>query len=461
MGSEAEGISESRIRSPGCRSLALLCAATLLLQACATAPNIEEKTKAGYGKIGLVTASLALGIDNRAMGGFLVGAAGFAGTLAGCVSVPLACPAIIVPGVVGSIAAGGVAAASDPESGLDIEMQLVQDALRTRVMAYASQQGVGPLAIIDDSHPSTPEGSPNYQHLSNNGIDTVLEVQMFALGLISMGVFSDIYLLRATARARVIRVSDQAVISDEIYGLWGGQAVLESWVEENGRLYQTWVKHAYATMAEYIINGMILRYTPISAENIAGATIVTGSALSKNKRLSGLTAFGIHPKYPELHRETCFLCKTWSNHAFTEIDTLRPEFRWQPLVGVEQSGDNKVFEKIQGVNYEIRLFTAQQQILFALGNRIVPALLDGPTLRRSDLVEPRHQFEQSLAPCTKYFWTVRADFRIDGRPRLTEWANLHGQPWRMRRHRGVERGGSPAHYYLPFQTHCPANARAN
>ena len=546
MGPETERYSEKRNKSPGYRPVAMLCAASLLLQACVAAPhidvellgqalrpslaapNIEEKTKAGFGTIGLVSASFTPEIDIPepaasteggalvgdtlgALGGLAVGLSVFVAALSSCLFAPPACPAV-APYILGGAVAGGAvgasigssdeAKASAARESLDpvIEKQLIQDALRARVMAYAKQHGVGPLTVIDDPRPSTPEGLPDYRHLSGKGIDTVLEVRLLELKLEKVSIFSDKYQPRTVAQARVIRVRDHAILSDQAYGVWGRQAVIDSWVGDNGRRFQTWVKYAYATLAEYILDEMILVYRPVSVKKFVATGAdrtstdvvrlggLTGFGLHPEHpelrradvcffceesaktasfhlftevdtlrpefrwqplvgpgqsadhkapkagqstdvvRLGGLTGFGLHPEHPELRRaDVCFFCeesaKTASFHLFTEVDTLRPEFRWQPLVGPGQSADHKAPEKIQDVKYEIRLFTVQHlnfyENLTPDNVRIGPERLGGPIYSRSGLVEPGHRIEQSLAPCTKYFWTVRARFRVDGQPRVT------------------------------------------
>jgi len=471
--------------------VALLCAAALLLQACEFARFIDEKTKADFGTIGLVSASFIPEIElpepaatpesgavAGAAGGTLVGLGVMIAALSSCLFAPPACGGYLLGGAaVGGGVGAAVGSADETKAGAArealgpvIEKQLVQDALRARVMAYATQHGVGPLIVIDDPRPSTPEGNPDYRQLSGRGIDTVLEVRLRELKLEKVSVFSDEYRPRAVAQARVIRVRDHAVLKDRAYALVGEEAVIDNWGGDNGRRFQAWVKYAYATLAEYILDEMILVYRPVSDVFV-----------SKSERLGGLTGFGLHPEYPELRWDqvevACLSCeeiaRTASSRAFTEIDTLRPEFRWQPLVGVKQSADDKAPKKIQDVKYEIRLFTAQRRKFFVNLMtdyvRIGPELVSGPIYSRSGLVNPRHRIEQSLAPCTKYFWTVRAGFRVDGQTRVTEWTNLHGVPWILRVDpgvRGVCRARGlwalpdcfPTDYYLPFQTYCPANA---
>ncbi len=40
---------------------------------------------------------------------------------------------------------------------------------------------------------------------------------------------------------------------------------------------------------------------------------------------------------------------------------------------------------------------------------------------RAGIPAPSHTLEEAVQPSTKYFWTVRARFELDGQPRVTEW----------------------------------------
>jgi hypothetical protein len=62
----------------------------------------------------------------------------------------------------------------------------------------------------------------------------------------------------------------------------------------------------------------------------------------------------------------------------------------------------------------------------------------------SGLVEPRLAVSTPLQPCSRYFWTVRARFTMNGVRRVTEWAGAYGAA-----------GGEafPSHeFYYPFRT---------
>src|SRR5207249_2966768 len=67
---------------------------------------------------------------------------------------------------------------------------------------------------------------------------------------------------------------------------------------------------------------------------------------------------------------------------------------------------------------------------------------------KAALAEPNFQFQKELDPCAKYFWSVRARFRIEGRDQATEWGVVQIPG----RDRWVPVVPDPAYYR--FQTPC-------
>jgi hypothetical protein len=85
---------------------------------------------------------------------------------------------------------------------------------------------------------------------------------------------------------------------------------------------------------------------------------------------------------------------------FTEVDSTRPSLSWEAFQ--PPAGGNWVV-------YDLRLYKSEN---------------DSPgrvTLEENGLPFPRYQFQKGLEPCAKYFWTVRARFRVSGREEATEW----------------------------------------
>jgi hypothetical protein len=114
---------------------------------------------------------------------------------------------------------------------------------------------------------------------------------------------------------------------------------------------------------------------------------------------------GLHPDHPPVTRKGVSLLTN-----FVEVDTLTPTFRWQPLtIRVDPSSDQEP-ARIENITYEIRIW------------RTVSSGSGKLAYMREQLTATDHRLEQPLDPGTRYYWSVRAHFEIDGQTRTTEWA---------------------------------------
>ena len=120
----------------------------------------------------------------------------------------------------------------------------------------------------------------------------------------------------------------------------------------------------------------------------------------------GVSVVGIHPEYPPLEKKTFAIFTD-----FVEVDSLRPTFQWQPFPRPEA----QLADKVQHVTYELRVW------------KTIPGESGKLRYRRKGLKLPYHKLEEPLEPSTKYLWSVRARFMIDGHFRITEWG-LAGRP---------------------------------
>jgi hypothetical protein len=116
---------------------------------------------------------------------------------------------------------------------------------------------------------------------------------------------------------------------------------------------------------------------------------------------------GLIPKYPPVKVKSFSLFG-----EFVEVDSLRPTFRWQPLLpsAIAPSEEIAITEAIENITYELRIW------------RTAAGELSKLVYERRDLKSPCHRLETSLSPDTRYYWSVRAHFKLNGRPCLTQWS---------------------------------------
>ncbi len=126
---------------------------------------------------------------------------------------------------------------------------------------------------------------------------------------------------------------------------------------------------------------------------------------------------GLKPIYPEA-RSKMFTKGGLTEIEFVEVDSLQPTFRWEPFPGTHEIGvlrPGRPFvteepERIGAVSYDLRIWRVK-------GGR--PAEM---VYERSDVKQTSHRLGEPLEPATRYFWSLRARFELDGRIRLSEWS---------------------------------------
>ncbi len=116
-----------------------------------------------------------------------------------------------------------------------------------------------------------------------------------------------------------------------------------------------------------------------------------------------VAVYGLRPEYPEAYEK------------FVKVESLQPTLRWEPFPRPQDRESDKEgwLKRIGNVTYDLKIWRADEENPVEYPGQLV-------YLRRG-LPEPSHKIESSLKPSTKYFWTVRARFEIEGEPRVTEW----------------------------------------
>ncbi|MBI3553574.1 MAG: hypothetical protein HY077_13845 [Elusimicrobia bacterium] len=145
--------------------------------------------------------------------------------------------------------------------------------------------------------------------------------------------------------------------------------------------------------------------------------------------------YGLRPSYPEVLRRS----GGGSEAVFTLVDSTRPQLRWEDFPPRDEAGlpiAEPALAKVKWVVYDVKVYREE--------NGSPGALVE----EKSGIAEPRHQFQKELAPCARYFWSVRARFLLEGREEATEWGVVASPG----RDRWVPVTPDPG--YFRFQTPC-------
>jgi len=130
---------------------------------------------------------------------------------------------------------------------------------------------------------------------------------------------------------------------------------------------------------------------------------------------AGRTAVGPVVTAPETVKKTFAL---WPQ--FTPVASTTPSLSWESFpdyllargdIDPETKG---LLEGAANVRYELRIWQELQG---------APGTL---AYQRQGLIDTEHVVSPSLKPATRYFWSVRASYEIDGKRRVTPWAQYAG-----------------------------------
>jgi hypothetical protein len=316
----------------------------------------------------------------------------------------------VVGGVVGAVAAPSAAKVRTAKADLSaaLGVKTIQESLRDNVVAAANARGASLVSVSPESAQAAAQ-SRDYRALAAAGADTVLEVTLTKVGPMALTLLgkevkapgSNPRLpLGMTAYARLIRTDDNAEIFAAEYVFLGETIKVSEWSDNQAQRLLHNLQVGYQTLGAHIYDSVFMLYPFPDRE----AHYVGFMAHS----------FGLAPVYPLMSgpgaEDDVFFYPTY----WRTVDSLRPTLRWQSFpraTDIKAAPDE--MGRVRNVRYD--LVIAEEQ-------NLAPADV---VYRREGLPDPVHAIEASLKPATRYFWTVRARFELDGRERVTEWGTVN------------------------------------
>jgi hypothetical protein len=405
---------------------------------CGTVPTVPNtQYQATVGRVAVITTPAEPAIDFSVLTrGKTEGAARGAGSaLLSCVGAfgPGGCsgefcgPVIILwlgvcgvagaaGGIAGAVAAPGTDTAKFSRHTLStaLNVSTIQASLRNLTEAAALAGGVSlvPLPAASTRIPG------DYRPLADAEVNTLLEVTLTGADMTGAGI-NEPTGLRMQAHVRVIRTRDNSVIFSTDYVYMGEKLKPSEWSANRAARLLAGLETGYKTLGTHIIENTFLLYPFPDRQPHASGFLSS--------------AFGLAPVYPPTRGQLTGEPLIGNRFEWTSVDTLRPTLRWQ---GFPRSTDIEAAREEMG-----RITNVRYDLVIAREQNLAPA---GIVYRREGLPATRHTIETSLSPATRYFWTVRARFELDGRERVTEWGSTHFM--------ARERWTAPSHLSYRFKT---------
>lgn len=138
---------------------------------------------------------------------------------------------------------------------------------------------------------------------------------------------------------------------------------------------------------------------------LLGLVWVAGCATAAPAPVSGL-----RPEYPDARKNALSL-----EILFEEVDSLQPTLRWEvfPRPKDLEAAKDDLPSRIRQVTYDLKIWQVDDHSSIEYPGELV--------YTRQGLPQRSHKVEEPLNPSTKYFWTIRARFELDGHLRVTQW----------------------------------------
>ena len=393
---------------------------------------LSEPVRAQLGTVGVVSArySPEVNIEVRPVVGNSgssegAGKGALAGTAVGAGSALTVLPyalyfppllivagAMFVVGAVGGAIAGAIYGSDDieeaPESFEDAELAfekasddpIVQVAMRDQVIQASQGLPSHNVVLLGDEGLSPPGDKADYDAWARRGIDSVLETQVENVTLLVEEGFDPLLALDMSVSSRVVRTQDGTQVDSRTFMCRGGKRTFREWSANGVQPFSAGLSRCYEQIAARMVEELFLVYDS-----------------------AGQTGWSFGGMY----------------FGEVALDSLQPALEWEafPGLGFPEVDTEGVLSRIRRVSYDLRVWRAD--------NNDLP---DDLVYLRHALPTPQHKLEEPLEPSTKYFWTVRARFELDGQTRVT--------PWAVNRRR---KGYSPDHldrvtnpFYYRFET---------
>lgn len=134
--------------------------------------------------------------------------------------------------------------------------------------------------------------------------------------------------------------------------------------------------------------------------------VFPGIAIFAVTAACGPSVVGLQPEYPPVKKGSLSILAD-----FVEIRSLTPTLKWEPFPRPKdrEADGGGSLDRIGEVTYELRIWKTTT----GESGKLVYA--------REGLTVTHHTLEKPLEPGTKYLWSVRAGFTIDGHSQVIEW----------------------------------------
>jgi hypothetical protein len=413
--------------------LAALAALTQVVAGCAGVPAPPTpEVRANLRRIALVAVPTTpegqfhtfakgrlVGTSKGAAGGALEGmiyslSGGFGNSGGG----PYAPAATMIAGLVFAAVGAGIGAATGHQAAIpggtaaDIEDR-INTTLRSMELSKGVAEAIHSRVGEDPEFASRAfalaEYARSYERLADQGIDTVLEISIPEAGFQGGEGKKPSIAFYMTTRVRFTAARDGRDLYTRDFLYVSHERLFSEWFDDGAKQLALEFERATQSLAERILDEVFLVTAfpfPSGLWALPGDPAFSTCwfrPIDPDLGLRPVWEFMVHPGSLDVHRDLLL---------YPLVGSRQPTLEWEPLPRPrDQTPENRdVIARISDVRYDLKIWEADR----GYPERLV--------YDRVGLVESRHRLAYALKPGTKYFWTFRARYKLDGEPQATRWA---------------------------------------
>jgi len=330
---------------------------------------------------------------------------------------PVTLGVVLAGGVVGGVAAGKMAVPEKVVSHVNEGLASTratfdaQQILASLILDKTTQKTSFQLTLLADAGPRTDNQNIDYTNYAEQGIDTVIEQKISRFTLFGGSGKNPYLRLLVEVWISLLETSDGSVRYKKVFTYESENRRLNIWLENDASLLLSEARFAIDSLAERIVDELFF----VSDDHF----LVWGFE-SNNCWL--------RPIYPG--SKIKFFRGFWKQifessiegrkrlMQFMPIDSLQPTLRWESFPQ-HPKGDTErqqLENLIKHVTYDLKVLKLNELAL--------PEMVYSKT----GLNAPEQKLETPLEPSTRYYWTFRARYTFNGKPRMTRWARSY-LPW--------------------------------
>lgn len=348
----------------------------------------------------------------------------------------------------------------------------VQEMVREFTIQYVRDMELTGFMVLKDQGPQSLDELPIYHPEPGKSLDTVLEIAVTnVIAKKTSGPQRLPIEFQMTFRARLIQVNGGKVL-DSITHNFFAYSEYGDLAKDDAKLLTNVFQPVSREFAENVVDELFLNYRTIEdiycpeikqpasdsseSKRAIPDTSDTKGGPQKSYYASCVPDYALQPLYPEVQRLSIFTSEPRSIRflKFVAVDSLEPTFRWESFPRLKRLSQAKAESRLTDVKYDVRIFSTgvlNTWYMFFGGYQFHEV---------RGLSEPSYKLGNVLEPCHRYYWTVRARFKLDGKSRATEWSgeyngkNVIYNPWWWRRDISPSILINPLNtaYYFPFRT---------